>query len=57
MRPNLWQFLMLSQFWSYLNPFLDWFQIDSNKTKLIQTIVLIVQLWIDFGSILTEVSI
>jgi len=37
--------------------FLDWFQIDSNKTRLIQTIVLIVQFWIDFGSILIEVLI
>lgn len=37
--------------------FLDWFQIDSKQTRLIQTIVLIVQFWIDFGSILIEVLI
>jgi hypothetical protein len=30
---------------------------DYNKIKFIQTIVLIVQFWIDFGSILIEVLI
>jgi hypothetical protein len=57
MRPDQWQFLLLRQSWSYPNPFLDWFQMDSNQIKLIKTIVLIVQFGIDFGSILIEVLI